>query len=205
MKRRTLFITLSLVVVTCIVLIEAVMYYHQGEVREEHFLLKGSPIGELLKDKPATIMVYSPAFENNTRIPDKYTCIGLDVSPPLRILNLPGNTESLVIIMADPDAPSGVFYHWLLYSIPKNITELPENIPKTKITKYGYQGLNSFNEIGYNGPCPPKGHGTHHYYIIVIALDTKPDIPSGASISELLNEIKDHIVAYGYTIGTYNR
>ncbi len=179
--------------------------YNKSLEKKENFLLKDTNIGKLLRDKPKTIILYSPAFKNNTRIPDRYTCTGKDVSPPLLILDLPTNTKSLVILMVDPDAPSGIFYHWLLYNIPPNTSKLPENIPKTKITNYGYQGINSFGKIGYNGPCPPKGHGTHHYYIIVLALDTKPDIPPGADISLLLDKIKEHVLAYRYIIGTYSR
>ena len=201
---RIVILVILLGIITAIV-VGSIYYYKKSSITKTHFPFEDSDLAKILENRPATIMIYSPAFENNTRIPDKYTCMGLDVSLPLKILNIPKNTKSLVIIMADPDAPSGVFYHWLIYRIPQNISELPENIPKSKITKYGYQGLNSFNKIGYNGPCPPIGHGAHHYYIIVIALDTNPNIPPGASISLLIEKIKGHVLAYGYIIGIYSR
>ncbi len=206
MRRKYLYIVLIIAIILIIgFIVYYTFYYSQSQEKRERFFFKGTSIGEVLRDRPNTIVLYSPAFKNNTRIPDKYTCTGEDVSPPIVILDLPANTKSLVILMVDPDAPSGIFYHWLLYNIPPKTSKLPENIPKTKITKYGYQGINSFGKIGYNGPCPPIGHGTHHYYIIVLALDTKLDLSPGIDAATLLNSVKGHVIAYGYIIGTYSR
>lgn len=99
------------------------------------------------------------------RIPDKYTCRGKNISPKIEIQDR--NEEGYYfIIMNDPDAPSGLFTHWILYNIPAGSAILEENIEKKEITEDGYyQGINDFGEPGYGGPCPPKGDGDHRYFI----------------------------------------
>ncbi len=158
-------------------------------------------------DKPMSIAVYSPAFSYGSRIPVKYTCDGLDVSIPVKWdpNTLPKGTRSLVLVMFDPDAPRGVFIHWILYNIPLNITEIPENIPRKPLVKgVGLQGINDFGRIGYGGPCPPKG-SSHRYFIRLFALDTVLDLKPGASIKELEEALRGHILAYGETMGVYGR
>ncbi len=157
--------------------------------------------------KPMSIAVYSPAFSYGSRIPVKYTCDGLDMSIPVKWdpSTLPKGTKSLVLIMYDPDAPRGVFIHWILYNIPPNTSEIPENLPKKPVVdKIGLQGVNDFGRIGYGGPCPPRG-SMHRYFIRVFALDTILDLGPGASISEVENAIRNHILAYGETMGVYGR
>ncbi len=202
-------ILLAIVLLILISIGAVILYYYfikkPTEGAQLGELVIEQKINELLKDKPATIKVKSPAFNYGERIPDKYTCEGLDQSPPIMIENVPSNVKSLVLIVYDPDAPKGVFYHWILYNIPSNLTFLPENIPKTPTTVYGSQGVNDFGKIGYNGPCPPPGHGTHRYYFLVIALDETINIEPGSELDEVLENIKNHVLAYGYTMGTYSR
>ncbi len=155
-------------------------------------------IGEVLR-------VSSPVFRNAGRIPDKYTCTGIDISPPLKIENIPEDTVELALIMYDPDAPIGVFYHWLLYRIPPDKNELPENIPKKPSTNYGVQGVNDFGNIGYGGPCPPRGHGTHRYFFLVLALREGVDLGPGANVRELMDAVRDKVIGYGVVYGTYSR
>jgi len=163
------------------------------------------PIKELVEGRPKTIEIWSPVFEYGSKIPAKYTCDGEDVSIPLRINKVPEGTRSLLIIMYDPDAPLGTFYHWILYNVPPNIVEIPENIPKSSTTNYGIQGRNDFDKIGYGGPCPPEGYGSHRYFFVVLALDIELDLPPGASLSDIVNAAKDHVLAYGEYMGVYNR
>ncbi len=151
------------------------------------------------------ISVKSPAFNNGERIPDKYTCVGPDVSPPLVIEGIPKDTVELAIVMYDPDAPIGVFYHWLIYSMPRDVSELPENIPKEETTEYGVQGRNDFGRIGYNGPCPPRGHGTHRYYFLVYALNSEIGLAPGVSVKEFLQAVEGKVIGYGVLMGTYSR
>jgi Raf kinase inhibitor-like YbhB/YbcL family protein len=101
------------------------------------------------------------------RIPDKFTCRGKNSSPKIEIQDR--NEEGYYfIVMNDPDAPSGLFTHWILYNIPAGTVTIEENIEKNEVTDEGYyQGINDFGEFGYSGPCPPKGDGDHRYFIKV--------------------------------------
>ncbi len=164
-------------------------------------------VRDLVKEAKNTLVVESLAFKNGERIPSKYTCDGIDSSPPLTIKNIPSSARSLVIIVFDPDAPYKVFYHWLLYDIPVSdrIVSLPEGISKDSITEYGLQGYNDFNKIGYNGPCPPRGHGVHRYFFLALALDERIELEPKLSLRDLVNKIKGHVIAYGYTYGVYSR
>ncbi|WP_306305602.1 YbhB/YbcL family Raf kinase inhibitor-like protein [Metallosphaera hakonensis] len=115
-------------------------------------------------------MLVSSTFKNEEIIPTQYTCEGRDVSPPLKWERISG-AITYAIIMEDPDAPGGTFIHWVIYNLKTN--ELPEGIEKKERTQYGLQGVNDFGKTGYNGPCPPKGHGYHRYYYNVYALNTE--------------------------------
>ena len=199
MSRGILFIIILIaaIIITVIVVYTLVLRpRYQGTI---------DPIKELTEGKPKTIEIWCPAFEYGSKIPVEYTCDGEDISIPLRINDIPEDTKSLLIIMYDPDAPLGTFYHWILYNVPPDTLEIPEDIPKTPITDYGMQGRNDFGKIGYGGPCPPKGHGSHRYFFVVVALDIELDLPPGASLSDIVNAAKDHVLAYGEYMGVYNR
>ncbi len=163
-------------------------------------------IQQLISKAPNVIKVSSPAFGNGQKIPAEYTCDGADVSPPLTIENVPLEAKSVLLVMYDPDTPAGTFYHWILFDIkPRTRIELPKNIPKTAETPYGIQGINDFRRVGYGGPCPPPGHGTHRYVFLVLALDTElPKVPNLVARA-ILEMAQDHVVAYGYLIGLYSR
>jgi hypothetical protein len=153
--------------------------------------------------------IQSSAFLANADIPKKYTGDGPDVSPALVWTGEPEDTREFVLIMDDPDAPSAQpWVHWVIYKIPAHITNLLEGIPAAKqITTpiHAFQGLNSWNTIGYRGPAPPVGHGTHHYYFKLYALDAKLDIPAGLDKAALLKAIERHVLAEAELIGTYQR
>ncbi len=155
-----------------------------------------------------TISVTSSAFEAGKPIPKKYTGEGEDLSPPLAWSNIPKGTKEIALICDDPDAPGGTWVHWVLYKIPAGTTSLPEGLPpeKTLDTPAGaVQGINSFGKVGYGGPMPPKGHGTHHYHFKVCALDKPVTLPPGRDKKALLAEIRDHMLAQGELMGTYQR
>ena len=154
--------------------------------------------------KGYSMVVKSPAFENEGFIPSKYTCDGENISIPLIFEDVPENAESLAIIMDDPDAPMGVFVHWVIYDIPSQMNSLPEAIPNAPYLEYGIkQGVNDFGKIGYGGPCPPSG--AHRYFIKVYALDKKIEAEPGISKSQLLNLISGHVVDEAVLIGIYER
>jgi hypothetical protein len=150
----------------------------------------------------------SPAFKPDDRIPAKYTGEGADVSPPLEWSDPPEGAKSFALICDDPDAPMGTWDHWLLWNLAGDLRKLPENVAKTEtVAALGgaQQGKNSWPKIGYNGPMPPKGHGTHHYHFDLYALDTALDLKTGADKKALLAAMKGHILGKATLMGTYSR
>ena len=136
----------------------------------------------------------SPAFENNNRLPIKYTCDGQGINPPLMIENIPSDAKSLVLIVEDPDAPSGTFDHWIVWNIPPKERIEEDSTP-------GVVGRNSGGRSTYFSPCPPWG--THRYIFRVYALDSRIELQSGSRRRELEKAIQSHIVAKGELVGLY--
>ena len=150
------------------------------------------------------ITIVSTAFKQMEPIPEIYTCDGADVSPPLSWSEVPPAARSIALICDDPDAPRGTWVHWVAYDLPPTCTALPQGVEKTKTLKGGgKQGKNDFPEIGYNGPCPPRG--MHRYYFKIYALDTMLDLPPGMTRREVEKAMKGHILAQGELVGTYAR
>jgi len=137
----------------------------------------------------------SPAFTNNSPIPDKYTCKGEGISPPLNINSIPTGTQSLALVVHDPDAPSGNFAHWLVWNISNTTTALKENTLPSGAT----QGLNDFNQTGYGAPCPPNG--THRYIFKVYALNRQLSLDPGAHSYALMANLEGHVLAKAELIG----
>jgi len=150
------------------------------------------------------IKIKSPAFVPGGKIPGKYTCDGMDISPPLAWTSGPEGTKTFALICDDPDAPMGTWVHWVLFNLPADIIELRENVPPERELESGAkQGMNDFRKIGYGGPCPPGG--THRYYFKLYALDTEINLEAGATKSELLKAMEGHILAEGQLMGKYER
>ena len=142
--------------------------------------------------------ITSAAFQEGGNIPSKFTCAGSDTSPPLQITGVPSEAKSLVLIADDPDAPSGLFTHWLVWNIPPQTNSIAEgSAPK------GVHGTNDFGKSGYKGPCPPPG--THRYSFKIFALDRELDLPSGARRSQVDAAMKGHVIAQGELVGRYAR
>ena len=146
--------------------------------------------------KTNRLTIYSTAFSHNGHIPSEYTCEGKNINPPIEVNNIPEDTKTLALIVEDPDAPRGVFDHWLVWNIPPHETIAEQKNP-------GISGTNSFGQMGYGGPCPPSG--AHRYYFKVYALDTKLDLLAGADKKELLKMMQDHILAEGELMGYYQK
>ena len=144
-------------------------------------------------------------FADGGEIPVRYTCDGEDISPSLAWSNLPAATQSLALIVEDPDAPLGTFIHWLIYEIPEEATGLPEAMLKdVSVPGVHVQGKNSFGNVGYGGPCPPGG-APHHYIFTLYALDQLLDLPPGLEASELIKTMEGHVLATGALTGLYGR
>lgn len=150
------------------------------------------------------IAITSNAFDEGGLIPSKYTCDGVDVSPPLRWDGIPEGAASIALICDDPDAPMGTWVHWVLFNLPARAKELAENITTDEtLTDGTRQGINDFGKIGYGGPCPPGG--THRYFFKIYALDTQLDLATRADKSQLLEAMEGHILAQGQLMGKYKR
>ncbi len=148
--------------------------------------------------------VTSPAFGDGEMIPATYTADGEDISPPLEWSPAPEGTRSIVLINDDPDAPMGTWVHWVVYNMPPDTTSLDENVPPDETLANGaQQGTTDFGRIGYGGPAPPSG--THRYYFKVYALDMMLDLPTGATKSEVEEEMQEHVLTSGELMGKYAR
>jgi len=146
----------------------------------------------------------SSAFEQGGDIPSKYTGDAEDVSPAMDWADVPDGAKSFALICHDPDAPlvkpgTYGFVHWVLYGIPGNVSELPEDVADY------VQGVNDFGSPGYGGPMPPPGHGTHHYFFWLLALDSEPELPPGLTLWELLDKLEPSIIGMNRLMGTYSR
>ncbi len=148
--------------------------------------------------KVARLRLSSPAFEHGQPIPSRYTADGEDISPPLVIEGIPPGTKSLVLIMDDPDAPIGLWVHWVVFNIPPDTTKIEEGVEPP-----GTPGTNSWRRTGYGGPAPPSG--THRYFFRVYALDTVLDLSEGANKRQVEHAMEGHILAMGELMGTYSR
>jgi len=168
------------------------------------FQSKGQPYSATKGGKTMEIKITSAAFEEGGMIPEKYTCDGMDISPPLAWTSIPDGTKTLALICDDPDAPVGTWVHWAVFNIPVSIEEMPEGVPPERDLESGAkQGMNDFRKIGYGGPCPPSG--THRYYFKFYALDIELDLEAGATKAQLLKAMEGHILAEGQLMGRYKR
>ncbi len=158
---------------------------------------------KIQRNKNMTIKITSTAFNEGESIPDKYGCLGVNISPPLTWKSVAG-TKTYAIICDDPDAPGGTWTHWVMHNIPSDVTALPEWVMEREELENGArQGFNDFGTIGYRGPCPPQG--THRYYYKVYALDIEIPLKSRTTKKELLDAMDGHILDEGNIMGRYKR
>ena len=147
--------------------------------------------------------VSSPAFQQANSIPFGYSCEGVNLSPALTWGPLPEGTRSTVLIMDDPDAPVGLFIHWVLYNLPPEVSSLAEGAGSTDPSA-GTAGKNSYGRSRYDGPCPPPGKA-HRYFFTVYATDLEPSLPAGWSAAQVRARIDGHILAQSSLMGMYQR
>lgn len=144
-------------------------------------------------------------FKEGELIPNKYTCEGSDLSPPLRWNNPPAGTRSFVLIVDDPDAPVGTWVHWVLYNIPIDVRGLAEGLPALEtLPNDALQGLNDFKRIGYGGPCPPPGP-PHRYVFTLYALDRDLNLKLRATKTQVLDAMKGHVLGEAHLTGRFGR
>jgi Raf kinase inhibitor-like YbhB/YbcL family protein len=148
----------------------------------------------------AKLDLTSDAFQNGQPIPAQYTCDGADQTPALRWGEPPQGTKSFALVIDDPDAPSGTFRHWGVFDIPASARSIGGS------QRVGTEVGNDFGKPGYGGPCPPKGHGPHHYHFKLFALDTdRLGVSPGAKVIDVENAAQKRALAQGELIGTYER
>lgn len=147
----------------------------------------------------AKITVISSAFQASGKISDQYTCAGANVNPPLFFRGIPPGTKSLALIVDDPDAPGGLFTHWLVWNIDPAMTKIGEK----SVPKGAAQGTNDFGNVRYGGPCLPSG--THRYFFRVYALDQILELKNGSKRPELEKASTGHVLARGELMAYYSR
>jgi hypothetical protein len=148
--------------------------------------------------------LHSPEFLTGTSIPYQYTCDGDNISPPLTWEDPPTNTQSFALIVRDRDAPGGMFTHWVLYNLPADHRQLQAGLPKQEVLPEGIcQGKNDFDQVGFGGPCPPKG--THRYFFKLYALDTPLDVAPGSREEDVLRAMQDHTLTSAELMGLYGK
>lgn len=143
----------------------------------------------------------SPAFPEGAAIPASFTCEGQNRMPTLEWMHAPESTKSFALIVDDPDAPNGLFTHWLLFDIPATTTSLHDGERSV-----GIAGRNDFQKIGYGGPCPPPNHGDHRYYFKLFAVDTETlNLPEGATRKEIDEALQGHVLETAELMGRFQR
>lgn len=153
-----------------------------------------------------SLALMSAAFSTGEPIPTVHTCDGADTSPPLSWHGAPEGARGFAIVCTDPDAPVGTWYHWAIFDIPSNITALAAGYATDARVGSTRQAINDFKRTGYGGPCPPRGHGSHHYHFRLMALSVDRldlDVPVEAREAERAAE--RHLLAEAVLIGTYGR
>lgn len=146
----------------------------------------------------------SPSFDNGRAIPARHAADGDNLSPALEWSGAPANTQAFALFCHDPDAPlinrgTYGFVHWVLYGIPASTTSLPEGVQDFT------QGRNDMDQVGYGGPLPPEGHGRHHYFFWLLALDEAPELQPDLTLWSLLEVIEPHVIAMNRVMGSYER
>jgi Raf kinase inhibitor-like YbhB/YbcL family protein len=145
------------------------------------------------------MQITSPIFKNNDYLPEKYTCDGLDINPPLVFSDIPLNTKSLALIVDDPDSPSGVWTHWLVWNINPDTKEILENsLPINAV-----EGITTWGESGYRGPCPSSG--THRYFFKLLALDIILDLIPSATIAQFTEITKNNLLTQAEIFARYSK
>jgi Raf kinase inhibitor-like YbhB/YbcL family protein len=150
----------------------------------------------------------SDAFADGSAIPRRFTCEGEDISPPLSWSDAPTGTRSFALLCDDPDAPAGPWHHWAAYDIAADRTALPEGAGRVRpAAKAEFkQAINDFGRPGYGGPCPPRGHGPHHYHFRLLAISIdRLSVRKNPSCPDVEREARRHLIAEAVMVGIYGR
>ena len=191
--KRVIFVGICIFLIIFFIIIN--LYY--GSKRNEKATLHGSDI--ISKPVNKNMKITSSAFTNKQQIPEKYTCKGANINPPLEFLDVPENTKSLALIVDDPDAPMGTWVHWVVINMEPRTLGIEENSKPTS----GTEGITSFGKPHYGGPCPPSG--THRYFFKLYALDTKLGLTATADKKAVETQMQGHILDQAEIIGIFSK
>jgi Raf kinase inhibitor-like YbhB/YbcL family protein len=162
-----------------------------------------------MRKETMSLILQSPVIPPGQKIPRRHTGDGEDLSPPLSWSGLPAQTRELALIVDDPDAPSSQpWVHWVLYKIPVAEQGIAEGVHAKASPSFppgSIQGKNSWGSVGFRGPAPPKGHGTHRYFFKLYALDAPLALSPGMDKDGLIKAMQGHVLAEGELVGTYER
>lgn len=163
------------------------------------------PLVAVAQEADTMFRLKSGAFRDRERIPQRYSCQGENISPPLSWSGAPDGTQSFALVCYDPDAPGRTFYHWAIYDLPADRATLPEDFPRGAEAGGSRQAINDFGDSGYGGPCPPRGHGIHHYHFELFALRTaKLGLAADAGCPAVEMAAKRQAIAAAELIGLYS-
>ena len=152
----------------------------------------------------AALAIHSPAFDNGQPIPARFSCSGGNTSPPLTFSGVPARAKSLALIVDDPDAPGGLFTHWVLYNLATDVAVLAPGASDQPLPGPAVTADNSTHHANYQGMCPPPGDGVHHYHFKLFALDER--LPSRLkNRAAVLKAMQGHVIAHAQLVGTYQR
>lgn len=193
--RRSALIAVAVVAVA-VALLAVYMTGHKrlagaDELADERF-------SKLVEGFPRSLEVTVEGISPEGFIDPAYTCDGGNIPPKVTVTGIPEDASYVALIMYDPDAPAGTFIHWLAVEPTKGSQA---TFPGQAVS----EGFNDFGKLGYGGPCPPKGHGVHRYFFLVLALSGDPQLPLGYKLEDLLNAVEGKVVAWGYAMGKYSR
>jgi Raf kinase inhibitor-like YbhB/YbcL family protein len=154
-------------------------------------------------EKGRQIPLFSSAFENGETIPSQFSGSSDNISPPLNWGDAPKGTRQWLLVCEDPDAPgSKPFVHWVI-ALPEHIEGLEQGITEEILPRGAHQTTNDAGRQGYFGPRPPQGHGVHHYYFQLFAIDTHIDLGERFDRKSIVRALKGHILGYGELVGTF--
>jgi Raf kinase inhibitor-like YbhB/YbcL family protein len=152
------------------------------------------------------MLLESASFREGDPIPAAHARDGADASPALSWSGVPPGTRSFALICDDPDAPRGTWVHWVFFDLPGTLTRLPADVPHVEKPEIGgIQGKNDYGDVGWGGPQPPKGHGTHHYHFRLSALDTELRLAAGVGKTDVEAACRGHVLGEAKLMGTYRR
>lgn len=154
----------------------------------------------------AGFQLRSPAFADGAPVPVRHTCEGEDLSPPLVWSEAPAGTRGFALLCDDPDAPAGTWHHWALFDIPATTSRLDEGVPEAEMAGVMRQAVNDFGRFGYGGPCPPRGHGVHHYHFRLLALAVPSlGLTGRVRCAEVARAARAHVLATAELVGAFRR